>query len=102
MIIKLSEINYERSIFKINFKIEEMTFKVDPKQLADLLDFAKFQNYSVFYGIIFSYFINIYFLFFKDRCREYRQLYLQESIGNIKLTQQQKDRIQVKDFIYLY
>ena len=50
MIIKFAQQNFERPIIKIICKIDQIGFKVDPKQLSDLLDFMKFQNYSVFYG----------------------------------------------------
>ena len=51
MSMKFAEQNFEKPIVKIDFRIEEMNFEIDPKQFSDLLDFVKFQNYSVFYGI---------------------------------------------------
>ncbi len=54
MAMKFADRNFERPTFKVNCKIERMSFKIDPKQLSDLLDFVKFQNYSVFYGRIIS------------------------------------------------
>jgi hypothetical protein len=102
MMMKFAEHNFEKASFKVNFKIEQMTFEIDPKQLSDLLDFVKFQNYSVFYGILtilFNYFREILFVFLKDRCREYRQLYLQDLLSHETLTQQQNDRIHVIHFL---
>ncbi|CAF3445520.1 unnamed protein product [Rotaria socialis] len=77
--IKFAEQNFERPTFKIKYKIAQMSFEIDPKQLSDLLDFVKFQNYSVFY----------------DRCREYRQLCLKDLIGNIKLIKEEQERIEI-------
>ncbi|CAF3597071.1 unnamed protein product [Rotaria socialis] len=77
--IKFAEQNFERPTFKIKYKIAQMSFEIDPKQLSDLLDFVKFQNYSVFY----------------DRCREYRQLCLKDLIGNIKLIKEEQERIEL-------
>ncbi|CAF0818142.1 unnamed protein product [Rotaria sordida] len=77
--IKFAEQNFQRPIYKIKFQIEQISFGIDPKQFSDLLDFIKFQNYSVFY----------------DRCREYRQLCLKDVIGNTKLTKEEQDRIQI-------
>ncbi|CAF0957019.1 unnamed protein product [Adineta steineri] len=79
MIMKFAEHNFEKPTIKVDFTIERMNFEIDPKQLSDLLDFVKFQNYSVFY----------------DRCREYRQLYLKEFLSNSTLTQEQEDRIHI-------
>jgi len=63
MLIRFAEQNFERPSFKIIYKIDQMTFKINPKQLSDLLDFVKFQNYSVFYGInILSLFHFYYFI----------------------------------------
>jgi hypothetical protein len=100
--MKFAEHNFEKASFKVNFKIEQMNFEIDPKQLSDLLDFVKFQNYSVFYGILtilFKNFREILFVFLKDRCREYRQLYLQDLLSHETLTQQQNDRIHVIHFL---
>ncbi|CAF2148160.1 unnamed protein product [Rotaria magnacalcarata] len=77
--IKCAEQNFERPTFKIKYKIAQMSFEIDPKQLSDLLDFVKFQNYSVFY----------------DRCREYRQLCVKDLIGNIKLIKEEQERIEI-------
>ncbi|CAF0799712.1 unnamed protein product [Adineta steineri] len=79
MMMKFAEHNFEKPTIKVDFTIERMNFEIDPKQLSDLLDFVKFQNYSVFY----------------DRCREYRQLYLKEFLSNPTLTQEQEDRIHI-------
>ncbi|CAF3619599.1 unnamed protein product [Rotaria sp. Silwood1] len=76
---KFAEQNFQRPMYKIKYKIEQMSFEIDPKQFSDLLDFIKFQNYSVFY----------------DRCREYRQLCLKDLVGNTKLTKEEQDRFQV-------
>ncbi|CAF3178817.1 unnamed protein product [Rotaria sp. Silwood2] len=73
--IKFAEQNFERPIYQIKYKIERMSFEIDPKQFSDLLDFIKFQNYN--------------------RCREYRQLCLKDLVGNTKLTKDEQDRIQV-------
>ncbi|CAF0868513.1 unnamed protein product [Adineta ricciae] len=79
MSMKFAEENFEKPIVKIDFRIEEMNFEIDPKQFSDLLDFVKFQNYSVFY----------------DRCREYRQLYLKEYLSNSTLTLEESNRIYI-------
>ena len=50
LILKFAERNFERPIMKGIYDIEHINFQIDPKQLSDLLDFIKFQNYSVFYG----------------------------------------------------
>ena len=50
LILKFAERNFERPIMKGIYEIEHINFQIDPKQLSDLLDFIKFQNYSVFYG----------------------------------------------------
>jgi hypothetical protein len=51
MTLKFAEQNFERPIIKGKCQFEQMIFQIDPKQLSDLLDFVKFQNYSIFYGI---------------------------------------------------
>lgn len=51
MLIRFAEQNFQRPSIKMIYKIDKMTFKINPKQLSDLLDFVKFQNYSLFYGI---------------------------------------------------
>lgn len=95
--MKFAERNFERPIVKGISHIEHMNFQIDPKQLSDLLDFVKFQNYSIFYGIyLFNHSFN--YSFQLDRCREYRELCLEQSIDHNKLTQQQKDRLKVKIF----
>lgn len=60
MIVKFCEENFERALIKLYFIIDQMNFKIDPKQLSDLLDFIKFQNYSIFYG--YNYFISLFSL----------------------------------------
>lgn len=52
LILKFAERNFERPILKAIYHIEHINFQIDPKQLSDLLDFVKFQNYSVFYGTL--------------------------------------------------
>ncbi|CAM4960819.1 unnamed protein product, partial [Rotaria socialis] len=77
IIITDGEHNFDRSTFNIDIKIRQLALNIDSTQFSDLLDFAKFQNYSTLY----------------DRCREYRQLYLQESTDNTLLNQEQKERL---------
>ncbi|CAF4789073.1 unnamed protein product, partial [Rotaria sp. Silwood1] len=77
IMITPGEHNFDRSTFNINTLIEQITANIDSKQFSDLLDFGKFQNYSTLY----------------ERCREYRQLHLQESLQNTLLTEEQKDRV---------
>ncbi|CAF3786248.1 unnamed protein product [Rotaria socialis] len=79
IIITDGEHNFDRSTFNIDIKIGQLALNIDSKQFSDLLDFAKFQNYSTLY----------------DRCREYRQLYLQESTDNTLLNQEQKERLKI-------
>ncbi|CAF3541596.1 unnamed protein product, partial [Rotaria socialis] len=77
IIITDGEHNFDRSTFNIDIKIRQLALNIDSTQFSDLSDFAKFQNYSTLY----------------DRCREYRQLYLQESTDNTLLNQEQKERL---------
>ncbi|CAF1487411.1 unnamed protein product [Rotaria sp. Silwood1] len=79
IMITPGEHNFDRSTFNINTLIEQITANIDSKQFSDLLDFGKFQNYSTLY----------------ERCREYRQLHLQESLQNTLLTEEQKDRVKI-------
>lgn len=51
---KFAAHNFERPITKIKYNIKRMRSQIDPKQLADLFDFVKFQNYSVFYGAFYE------------------------------------------------
>ena len=44
------EHSFDRSTFNINALIKQLTLNIDSKQFSDLLDFAKFQNYSTLYG----------------------------------------------------
>lgn len=92
------EYNFERPAYDIDIHIEELHLNIDPKQFSDLLDFIKFQNYSILYGnqserlgddilIVFA---------FEDRCREYRTLQMQFISNNIDLTPEQYERIHVK------
>jgi hypothetical protein len=61
-VIKLiaGEHNYHRPTFDINSLIKELTLNIDSKQFSDLLDFAKFQNYSLLYGNLLISFSFIY------------------------------------------
>ncbi len=44
------EHNFDRSAFDIDILIKQLTLNIDSKQFSDVLDFAKFQNYSTLYG----------------------------------------------------
>jgi hypothetical protein len=52
IMITPGEHNFERATFDINGLIKQMTLNIDSKQFSDLLDFAKFQNYSTLYGTL--------------------------------------------------
>ncbi|CAF4487943.1 unnamed protein product [Rotaria socialis] len=86
IIITDGEHNFDRSTFNIDIKIRQLALNIDSTQFSDLLDFAKFQNYSTLY----------------DRCREYRQLYLQESTDNTLLNQEQKERLKVNKISFCW
>ncbi len=60
------EHHFDRSIFNINVLLEELTLNIDSKQFSDLLDFAKFQNYTTLYGKINHLIIDFIHLFFKN------------------------------------
>ncbi|CAF0860696.1 unnamed protein product [Rotaria sordida] len=79
LIIKLQpgEYNFERPAYDIDIQIEQLNLNIDPKQFSDLLDFIKFQNYSKIY----------------DRCREYRELQLQQALDITELTLEQKEHL---------
>lgn len=51
MTLQPSEFNFERPAYDVDILIEEMDLNIDPRQLSDLLDFIKFQNYSILYGM---------------------------------------------------
>ncbi|CAF0711791.1 unnamed protein product [Adineta steineri] len=75
--LRPKESYYERSRVYCDIQVEQVSIHVNPEQISDVLAFIKVQKYTTFY----------------DRCREYRLLLLQESIGNEPLTQEQKERI---------
>ena len=50
MALQTNEFNVERPAYDVDISIEEMNLIIDPQQFSDLLDFIKFQNYSVLYG----------------------------------------------------
>ena len=50
MTLQLSEFNFERPAYDVDISIEELSLNIDPQQFSDLLDFIKFQNYSILYG----------------------------------------------------
>ncbi|CAF2376239.1 unnamed protein product [Rotaria sp. Silwood2] len=79
IMITPGEHRFDRSTFNINAVIKQMALNIDLNQFSDLFDFGKFQNYSTLY----------------ERCREYRQLHLQQSLDDTMLTQEQKDRLKV-------
>ncbi|CAF0769951.1 unnamed protein product [Rotaria sordida] len=79
IMITPGEHGFDRSTFNINAVIKQMALHIDLNQFSDVFDFGKFQNYSTLY----------------ERCREYRQLHLQESLDDTMLTQEQKDRIKI-------
>jgi hypothetical protein len=91
------EYNFERPAYDIDIQIEQLNLNIDPKQFSDLLDFIKFQNYTKLYGriILNKLPYSSFFYFQKDRCREYRELQLQQAFNAIELTLEQKERIQV-------
>jgi hypothetical protein len=43
---------YQRSRLVFNMQIEQLDFYVDSKQVSDILDFIKFQSYTITYGIL--------------------------------------------------
>lgn len=45
--------NFERSTFDVHMLVQQLTLNIDSKQFSDLLDFAKFQNYSTLYGTLY-------------------------------------------------
>ena len=50
MILQPGEFNFQRPAYDVDIQIEQMSLNIDPKQFSDLLDFIKFQNYSILYG----------------------------------------------------
>lgn len=94
--LQLGEFNFERTAYDLDIKIEQLSLNIDAKQFSDLLDFIKFQNYSKLYGkaiVINKSILN--FLFQKDRCREYRELQVEQAIGADPLTEEQHSRLKV-------
>jgi hypothetical protein len=84
-----------------DIQVEKISLHITSEQMSDVFDFIKAQSYTTFYGTeIVNDVFSIYFIFLKDRCREYRQLLLQESIGKERLTQEQKERIHVISFTF--
>lgn len=49
--LQASEYNFERPAYDVDIQIKELNLNIDPKQFSDLLDFIKFQNYSILYGM---------------------------------------------------
>ena len=101
VLISPGEHSFDRSTFDINVLIKQLALNIDSKQFSDLLDFAKFQNYSTLYGtklscIFLKSFSSLLIFFYLERCREYRELHLQEVLDSTKLTQLHKDRLKVK------
>ena len=95
------EFNFERPAYDINIRIEELHLNIDPKQFSDLLDFIKFQNYSILYGNANDVPKCNTLIFFQDRCREYRVLQMQLVSNEIELTPEQYERIHVKILFFL-
>ena len=54
MILQPGEFNFQRPAYDVDIQIEQMNLNIDPKQFSDLLDFIKFQNYSILYGRMIS------------------------------------------------
>lgn len=101
VLITPGEHNFDRSTFDINVLVKQLALNIDSKQFSDLLDFAKFQNYSTLYGtelscLFLKWFLQLLTFFYLERCREYRELHLQEVLDSTKLTQLHKDRLKVK------
>ena len=44
------ENKFDRSAIDLDVQVKHMDLSIDSKQFSDLLDFGKFQNYSVLYG----------------------------------------------------
>lgn len=97
ILITPGEHSFDRSTFDINILIKQIMLNIDSKQFSDLLDFGKFQNYSTLYGTKLScIFLQAFFSFFYlERCREYRELHLQEVLDDTKLTPLHRDRLKV-------
>jgi hypothetical protein len=66
LIVKITpgEHNFDRSTFNIDALIEQLTLNIDSKQFSDLLDFAKFQNYSTLYGTLIHLSIHLFIYYF--------------------------------------
>ncbi|CAF1623632.1 unnamed protein product [Rotaria magnacalcarata] len=76
--LKPKQHHYERSKLTFSIQIPKLNFYINSEQISDILDFIKFQNYTIIY----------------DRCREYRELLLQDSLDGQTLTPEQQQRIQ--------
>ncbi|CAF3112482.1 unnamed protein product [Rotaria socialis] len=76
--LKPKQHHYERSKLTFSIQIPKLNFYINSEQISDILDFIKFQNYTTIY----------------DRCREYRELLLQDSLGVQTLTPEQQQHIQ--------
>ncbi len=101
IILRPKESYFERSRVYFDIQVEKISLHITSEQMSDVFDFIKAQSYTTFYGTeIVNDVFSIYFIFLKDRCREYRQLLLQESIGKERLTQEQKERIHVISFTF--
>ena len=48
--LKPKEHHYERSTLIFDIQIPQIDFHLDTKQISDLLDFVKFQNYTTIHG----------------------------------------------------
>lgn len=44
------ENKFDRSAIDLDVQVKQMDLSIDSKQFSDLLDFGKFQNYSILYG----------------------------------------------------
>ena len=57
------ENKFDRSAIDLDIQVKQMDLSIDSKQFSDLLDFGKFQNYSVLYGtyerkVLYRSFVN--------------------------------------------
>ncbi|UJR29329.1 hypothetical protein I4U23_010541 [Adineta vaga] len=77
VVLKPKESYYERSRVYCDIQVEQVSVFINSEQISDILAFIKVQKYTTFF----------------DRCREYRQLLMQESLGFEPVTSEQKQRI---------
>ncbi|CAF1109897.1 unnamed protein product [Adineta ricciae] len=77
VVLKPKESYYERTRMYCDIQVEKINIFVNSEQISDILAFIKVQNYTTFF----------------DRCREYRQLLMQQSLGRQPITEEQKQRI---------